>query len=407
MWLVALSVPIFFLLIIIELVFDRFHSKKHYRLNDFFSNINTGIGFSILSQFANIFGIGLYIYLYNNFKLFTIESNLWIALLVFVLVDLLYYIAHRTFHQVNFLWVDHSVHHLGEDFNLASALRVGYYQMFYAYLFYAPLAIFGFEPELFIVSVTLSTIYQFSYHTEKVRKLGILEKILVTPSHHRVHHGRNPKYLDKNFGGFFIFWDKLFGSYEEEESKVIFGITEPPNSFNPLYIQTHYLRLMIAEVKKTKGFKNKLKVLINRPGWNPASGEVREVPEIDYNTYQKYDVKLSNKQNIYMFVQALLLIFVALFFLTQATTMDLSSKVLGSIAIFLNIFSLGVMFDGEKWSFFADVLRFLLPVLILPFIFQVNIQVLVIYILFALVSVTISYRIFYKNKYIQQKSLSV
>jgi sterol desaturase/sphingolipid hydroxylase (fatty acid hydroxylase superfamily) len=359
MWIIALSTPLILLLLLTELILDRLVYKKYYRFNDFFANLNCGLGHSVMNQFAHWAGIGLYELVYTHFKLVELPNTLLTGVVLFIAIDFLYYWAHRSSHEVNLLWTDHAVHHMGEDLNLAAALRLGYYQIFYAFLFYVPLAVLGFEPRLFIILLTLSTLYQFWIHTEVVRKLGFIEKILITPSHHRVHHGRNPQYIDKNYGGVFILWDKLFGTYQPEEEPVIYGITHPVNSFNPINFQMHQLKILVRTLRATPGLGNKMKVLFKKPGWLPARIGEAPLPQPAPTTgYQKYDVALPGRLNTYLLVHCLLLLVGAGAFLAHAPSLSLPVKLLGAGLVFFNIFSIGVLFDGRSWAIYTEPARF-------------------------------------------------
>ena len=216
---VVLSIPIYFLLIAIELLIQQFSKKKLYRLNDAVTNISCGITQQLTGTFLIIFAIGIYQLIYEHLAIFIIPSNAFTLILLFVLVDFAYYWAHRMSHEINLLWGSHVVHHQSEDYNFSVALRQSPLQVIWTSFFYLPLALIGFNTLDFALMVALSTVYQFWIHTETIKKLGPLEYIFNTPSHHRVHHGRDPKYIDKNLAGVLITWDMLFGTFQKEEEK--------------------------------------------------------------------------------------------------------------------------------------------------------------------------------------------
>ena len=360
MWLLAFIPPIFVSLIFVEILIDRIWFRKYYRLRDCLANLQVGLGHQIVAQLLKVMGFALYIVVYDYARLYSVEMTWYWWVVLFFGLDFCYYWAHRFSHELNILWVDHSVHHMGEDYNLAAALRLGYYQLLYTYLFYLPLAVAGFPPEAFILILAISTIYQFWTHTELIRTLGWYEKIFVTPSHHRVHHARNPQYIDKNYGGVFIFWDYLFGSFAKEQEDVVFGITQPPASLNPMYMQVHHLRQVWRDFRTVKGFKNKLGVLVQKPGWLPREmGGPRQVPEVQAASYKKYDPEAVKGQNVYLFLHTAVVIGIIMAFAGSIDSLSWPLKMGGSTWCFFNMFALGTSFDNRPWGLWPEMLRHL------------------------------------------------
>lgn len=220
---IVLSIPVFFVLIGIELLVERFTQQKLYRLPDAISNISCGITSQLSGLFLKIFGIGVYQFLFEKFAFFTMDNTTWwywVAL--FLLVDFAYYWAHRMSHEVNLFWGGHVVHHQSEEYNLSVALRQSSLQVVWTFAFNLPIALLGFQPLDFVLVAAFNTLYQFWIHTETIGKLPRwIEFIFNTPSHHRVHHGRNPKYIDKNHAGSLIIWDRIFGTFQQEEEKLV------------------------------------------------------------------------------------------------------------------------------------------------------------------------------------------
>jgi alkylglycerol monooxygenase len=222
---IILSIPIFFILIGMELIVDKVRKKSNYRFNDAITNISCGIGEQVTGVFFKLFIVTIYEILFEHYKLFDIPVNWTTGILLFIGVDFFYYWFHRYSHVINLFWGGHVVHHQSEEYNLSVALRQGWFQKFFSFIFYLPLAIIGFSPIQFLTVSSLVTLYQFWIHTKNINRMGVLEHVLNTPSHHRVHHGVNPKYIDKNHAGTFIIWDKMFGTFQEEEEEPIYGIT--------------------------------------------------------------------------------------------------------------------------------------------------------------------------------------
>src|SRR4051812_6039796 len=236
---IALAVPLFFLLIGLELLTKR--GRASYRFPDAITALGCGVVQRVTLLFYEASLLVVYTVVYRHGRLFDLEARpgtAWIVALVGV--DFTYYWWHRASHRVNVLWAAHIVPHQSEDYNRAVALRQGVFTPITALPFSLPLAVLGVPPLIYVAADALDTLYQFWIHTESVRRLGPLEEVLNTPSHHRVHHGRNPQYLDRNYGGILIIWDRLFGTFEPEREPVVYGITKPLRSFNPLWAQLHH-----------------------------------------------------------------------------------------------------------------------------------------------------------------------
>ena len=228
----------------------------------------------------------MYCFFYNNFRFWTLPwDSQWTWYFCFMMIDFGFYWAHRMAHEINFIWAIHQAHHSAEDFTLPSGLRQALLQPFTAWFTYWPLALMGIPPSIFLAHLQLGELYMFWLHTEMVPKLGFLEYIFNTPSHHRVHHARNRQYIDKNYGGVFIFWDFLFDSFkaEDPEDPPVYGLVHPVQSFNPIYLQLHHWATIFRRIRDTPGLVNKIKVPFYGPGWDvgkPRLGHNHEIPEV-------------------------------------------------------------------------------------------------------------------------------
>jgi len=211
----------------------------------------------------------VFIYLYANFRVFTVPFTWWAWILLLFIEDLVYYWFHRVSHENRFFWASHIVHHSSQKYNLSTALRQTWSGGFLAFVFWLPLPLLGFHPVMILAQMAISLIYQYWIHTELIKKMPHwFEVIFNTPSHHRVHHATNPQYLDRNHAGIFIFWDKWFGSFEPEVEKPKYGLVKNISSFNPLYVAFHEWITMFKDVFTSKtSFVNRLKYLIKPPGW--------------------------------------------------------------------------------------------------------------------------------------------
>ena len=261
--------PFFVFLIFLELGIDLAQKKEWYNRKDAWASIAMGLGSVLLSLVAKLFYIGIYMWIYDNFRLFTLENVWWVWILLVFADDFSFYWHHRLSHQIRILWAAHSNHHSAQSYNLAVALRQSWTEMFYKYIFWLWLPLLGFHPIMMFMMMSISLIYQFFLHTEAVGKLGFLEHFMNTPSHHRVHHATNVKYLDKNHAGIFIIWDKLFGTYiKEDEEKPIYGLVQNLETYNPIRIASHEYEKIWEDIKKPISWKHRINYLIKPPGWS-------------------------------------------------------------------------------------------------------------------------------------------
>lgn len=394
--LIALSIPIFFILILIELSYSFYKKLGYYRLNDSISNLSQGTGQQLLDIFMKASLFFGYTYIYTNWRFFTIQTTWIVAILLFIGVDFFYYWFHRMSHQVNALWAAHIVHHQSEEYNLTVALRQSWIQGWFSWVFYLPLAFLGFNPILFLTISSLVTLYQFWIHTKAIKHLGFLEYILNTPSHHRVHHGSNPKYIDKNHAGTLIIWDKMFGTFQKEEEEVVYGITKPLASWNPIWANLHYWNELLASAKKASSFKDRVKIFIMPPGWQPAElGGRQYAPEISIDSYVKYNPDYSNKTAIYIIVQFLTgLIGGSLLIFYNANLLPYQ-LITGAVYVIITLVSCGAFLDGKIWVKYFEAIR-IIGLLVFFTIF--NLEAYLIYGLIGVALLLIWYIYILKNK---------
>lgn len=289
--LIVLSIPLFFGLMLLEIVVSRWILRREvYRLGDSVANLSCGILEQLGVAFSKAALVFPYVFFYQwlanrGWMLRWPDGSggwgiaLW--LVAFVGVDVAYYWWHRLSHEVYALWAAHVIHHQSEEYNLSVALRQGYLTDLTAIPFYLPIALLGVSPEIFVSAKAAMILYQFWIHTELVPKLGPLERVLNTPSHHRVHHGINPEYIDKNFGGTFIVWDRLFGTFAPEERPVVYGIVKPLRSYNVFRANLEVLG-EIARIGHRRAW-------LQRPGWRPASqGGPLTPPDVSREKFTKF-----------------------------------------------------------------------------------------------------------------------
>jgi len=247
-----------------------FFSKKQRGYKETGANILIGIGNLILG--ATIFSILFLVTLYmaEQVAFWEIPVNGYTWILAILVADLSYYWMHRIEHKVRVLWAFHSVHHSSQEFDLTTGLRLAWFEGLIEWIFFVPMILIGFDMVQAIVSILVVIAYQTWIHTENIGKLGFLDHIFNTPSVHRVHHGSNPQYIDKNFGGILMLWDKLFGTYQKEEEKVIYGLMQNIETKNPISINFYEWKAMFKEMGKADTFADKIRFMLKPPGWKES-----------------------------------------------------------------------------------------------------------------------------------------
>jgi alkylglycerol monooxygenase len=354
--LIALAIPFFFLLIGIELVAARARGLRVYRLADAVGDLGCGMAQQLVLLFAGAALLAAYAWVHDRFRLFTLDAATpapW--LLAFVGVDFLYYFWHRASHRVNVLWAAHVVHHQSEDYNLAVALRQAVATSFTSLPFYLPLALLGVPPGVQATTVALSTLYQFWIHTELVGKLGPLEWVLNTPSHHRVHHAVNPAYLDRNYAATLIVWDRLFGTFAGEEEPCVYGTVQPLASFNAAWAQVAYWVDLWRRAAGFARWRDRLLLWVMPPPWAPE--EETHPPDPEVRGRSKYDPPLRPAVRWYVlaqFIPAVAATALALFYRAAAPRALL---VAAALLVLWTLVALGGLLDRRRWAPAAEVPR--------------------------------------------------
>lgn len=366
---IALSIPVFFILIGIELGYAVYKKLNYYRLNDSLANLSQGIGSQLIGIFLKTGTFYGYLYIFEHWRFYTFPNSVWTWLLLFIGVDFFYYWFHRLSHEINALWAAHIVHHQSEEYNLTVALRQSWFQSGFAWIFYLPLAFAGFEPMMFLTVSAFNTLYQFWIHTRAIGNMGILEWILNTPSHHRVHHGSNPKYIDKNHAGTLIIWDRMFGTFQKEEEEVVYGITKPLASWNPVWANFHYWVELVQSARMASSIRSKIKQFIMPPGWFPEElGGMQYPKEINLKSYHKYNPEYNRRFNGYILFHFLITLILASILLFTVDQIETGHLVLCCVLIISGLLSYGALMEGKSWSVKVEYFRFTYW-LFLPLIF--------------------------------------
>ena len=275
---IVLATPVFLLLIAIEFAVGRARGRNTYRLNDALASINLGVMSQVLGVFSKLLALGLYTAAFEQFAVAPLPtSSPWVWLFALLGYDLCYYGYHRAGHRVALLWAAHAVHHQSEDYNLSTALRQTSSGVLFGWLFYLPLALLGVPPLVFATVALIDLLYQYWVHTQQIGKLGWFDRWFCAPSNHRVHHAVNERYLDKNYGGILIVWDRLFGTFvqENDQEPCVYGTRLPLASFNPLWANLQIYRELARDSWHARSWSDKLRVWLKPPGWRPNDVALR------------------------------------------------------------------------------------------------------------------------------------
>jgi|TARA_B110000914_G_scaffold226508_1_gene252351 alkylglycerol monooxygenase len=343
---VPLAVPFFLLAIALEFIFGWVKNKNTYRLNDTVSSLFMG-SLSTASKLVLI-GVGgaVFYSIETYYALWRMNDSLAITwIFAFVAYDLCYYCFHRIGHERQIFWASHVAHHQSEEYNLSTALRQTSSSFLLNWIFYVPLFLIGVPAKVFVTVASVNLIYQFWVHSQHIPKLGWYELFFVSPSNHRVHHATNDLYIDKNYGGVFIIWDRMFGTFQEEQEDepCVYGIRGPIRSFNPLWANTHIYLGIIKDFLRAEKLKDKFHVLIARTGWQPKDVAKKYPREkYDYATYIKFDPVVSKLISLYGFIQLIVLAIVGPLIIEYGS----SNYILGVIYVGMLVFT---MVSTSRW----------------------------------------------------------
>lgn len=358
---VGAAIPHFVILIILEMLILYLQGKE-LRLNDKLTSIGAGMYSEILGLLGlKTIEISLYVHVYNNYRIYDLQWNsMWTWVIMALAYDFLYYWFHRFAHEANVLWNTHQTHHSSEDYTLTTALRQSATQTYGAVFIYLPAALFV-PPSVYAVHRQLNLLYQFWIHTELVNNLGPLEYILNTPSHHRVHHGRNPYCIDKNYAAVLIIWDRMFGTFQPElkEEKVVYGLVHPINTFDSNGIQLNHYVTFCQNFWRTSGLLNKIKFIFCGPGWRPGTprlGNHEEIPAIE-QPVTVYNPSISNWLNAYVLVHFILASAIYNLALYHHLTIPYEAILIACLLIVASLTSFGFLFDKRSFAYAVECVR--------------------------------------------------
>ena len=367
-----ITIPIFLVLIIIEISYGVWKNDLKHSYMDTISSLSSGF----TNLMVDILGLGIiilsYPFFYERLKVIELEESVLLYFIAFVCVDFASYCHHRLKHSINIFWNMHVIHHSSEEFNLACALRQSITNnLGIGILFLIPAALLGVPHQIIIILGPLHLFGQFWYHTRHIGKLGWLEYILVTPSQHRVHHAINKEYIDKNLAAIFCVWDRAFGTFQEELDDVpcVYGTLKPVQTWNPLLINFQHLSYLIEDAWHTKNIGDKFKIWFMPTGWRPKD-IIDKIPrKIVKNVYaqEKYKPKYSLLHKVFVSFHFLILNIVLYIFLSSFGDLTFADKMAYLILIFSTIFSFSSIMDGFKWSVSFEFIRISIGILIIIF----------------------------------------
>ncbi len=361
------AIPFFLILIIIEEFAAR---KMKQRINygmDTIASLSSGMTNTLKNLMGLSIAIISYGWLVDKVAIFHIESTWLVYVVAFIGIDFVGYWSHRFDHKINAFWNRHIVHHSSEEFNLSCALRQSISAIFGIYFFlYIPMAFLGVPQQVVALIAPIHLFAQFWYHTRLINRMGFLEYILVTPSHHRVHHAINDIYLDKNLSQIFIFWDKMFGTFQEElaSEPPVYGVKKPVNTWNPLIINYSHLWSLIQDAWRTKSWWNKIRIWFMPTGWRPD--DVAEKYPWNYwkNAHDqiKYDSKPSNALFTWSWVQLVVNFAMVFHVLVAFINFQYLEVLLYAVFMMLSIFAYTSLMDKSKLAIPAELTRFVMGI---------------------------------------------
>lgn len=356
------AVPLFLILIIIEIAYGHLTGKQTHTFMDTLSSLSSGMTNILKDILGLVVVIVSYPFLVDHLSVISFENSLWLYVIAFICVDFATYWNHRLNHKINFFWNQHVIHHSSEEFNLACALRQSVSDLLgYTALFLIPAAILGIPQKVIALLAPLHLFGQFWYHTQHIGKLGILEYILVTPSQHRVHHAINTVYIDKNLAAIFCIWDRLFGTFQEEldEEPPVYGVLKPVHSWNPLIINYQHLWSMIQDAWHTQSWKDKLTLWWRPTGYRPKDVALK-FPRKTINSkiqFEKYNHQMSFYKKGWALFQWLCITLILLFLLANYESFSSFQALLLGGLIMVSIFGFTSLMDNYSWSYSFEMSR--------------------------------------------------
>ncbi len=347
---IALATPVFFALIALEYFVGRVRGRSNYRLNDAVNSLSLGVMSQVVGLFTRALTIGIYAAVYSAVAIRELPADRWwVWVLGIVSYDFCYYWFHRIGHESAVFWASHVVHHQSQEYNLTTALRQTSSSALLGWVFYLPMAIVGIPPGVFAVTAIVNLLYQYWIHTEQVGKLGWFDRWFSSPSNHRVHHAVNDRYIDRNYGGILMIWDRLFGSFVEETERCVYGTRAPLDSWDPLWANLEVYADLARKSRHAARWRDRLLVWIMPPGWQPATatGEHWAKPHFDVIGLRRYDPPMRRGTRLFVVVQFCALLVSSTLLLWFESSLDVSAVAAWSVATIAVLWITGAVMQGR------------------------------------------------------------
>lgn len=351
----SLAVPVFTGLMLLEYAVSVQRKKEHlFSFDEAVANINVGIAERLMDLFTTGLFYFYFVWIYQHFAIFSIKPGIITWLLLFLLTDFMWYWYHRLGHEVNLFWSVHVVHHQSDDYNFTVSARITVFQTAARCIFWSVLPLFGFPPEMIAVLLLIHGAYPFFTHTQLIGKLGWIEYVLVTPSHHRVHHSSNPQYLDTNYGDVLIIWDKLFGTFAQEEEQPVYGLTKPLESHSFLWQHFHFMIEMLISFNRATTLKDKWRSIFGRP--DDIDPRIRLGLERKWSTKDPSAEQTVALKNYIkgQTIGSLFLLFIVILF---EHYLQLPQLITAALFILLSVITTGAMLQQRRWIFYLEYIR--------------------------------------------------
>lgn len=366
---VAYAIPVFLVLIILEIVADRWKGTRYYHPADAINSLSCGIISTGMRVFTGFLGAYFYDLVFRALAPVRLPDHWATFLFAFIFYDFCYYWNHRLGHTMGLFWASHVVHHQSEEFNLTTALRQSGTGTFTGWIFYLPLALCGIPLEIFVLAGVAQLFYQFWPHTQLIPKMGVFDRLVQTPSNHRVHHAQNDIYLDKNYVGVFMIWDHMFGTYQDEldSEPCIYGIRGQLKSWNPLWANLHYYAAMAQDSWHAANWGDKVRVWFAHPGWRPADVAAR-FPKKTYDPHRdfvKYDPPRNTALSIYCLVQFAVIIAANSHWLSVIPKQGTGTNLLYFAFIGMSLVCLGGLLEARRQFFYFEAARIALMAIVI------------------------------------------
>jgi len=362
---IAFAAPAFFIFLYLEYQYAKYKKReKIFKYESSVSNTTIGIAERLLNLFVTVAFYDLFVWVYENYALFDIPNVWYMWVFLLLAADFVWYWYHRLGHEINIFWAAHIVHHQSEEFNLSAAARITTIQAMIRTVFWCALPLLGFQPMMVMVILVVHGMYSFFTHTQVIKAPKWLEYIFITPSLHGVHHASDEKYLDKNYGDVFVFWDKMFGTFQQEEEKPKYGLTHPIGSYSFLWQHFHYYLEIYEAVRRQKDFRNKLKIIFGSP--SVMDQDIRSQLE------KKFFQKNTNREALqpifkkYINVQMFLVTFGLMLFSAFFSYFDGVEKATITLLTMVTLVNIGALLEQRKWIYYLEYSR---AILVISFIF--------------------------------------